>query len=89
MMALISLQLILMFFFAILWTSRNGNRNWFDGWHDFDSQAIQEEVAALAGGRAAEKCGTQEEPRILTVSDGSQIPIVTNTPISNSLSLKY
>lgn len=80
MMALIFLHVILMFFFAILWTSGNGSQNFFG---EFGRQAIQEDVA---GGRRANKL---EEPRISTVSDGSLRPIETNTPVSNSLSLKY
>ena len=89
-MALIFLQIILMFFFGILWTCGNGSKNWHVGWHDFGRQAIQVDVA---GGRTAnkpEKCGmglTSVEES--TVSDGSQIPIVTHVPMSNSLSLKY
>ena len=92
MMALIFLHIILISFFAILWTSGNGSQNWFG---KFGRQAIQEDVA---GGRRAnkpEKCGmsltlmTLEEPRISTISDHSQRPIETNTPVSNTLSLKY
>jgi hypothetical protein len=92
-MVLLFLHIILMLFFAILWT---GSQNQFGGWYDVGRQAIQEDVA---GGQIAdkpEKWGmastmTVEEPslKISTISAGSQIPIVTHTPVSKSLSLKY
>lgn len=92
MMALIFLQLILMFFFAISWIPGNGSQNWFDGWRDRQA-IIQENVAGGRTENKPEKCGMTltavEVQRIATISEGSQIPVATNTPASNSLSLKY